>query len=66
MTAKDFKAMAAARRRAKPATENYSDSLSHAYAEDAWERTVYEVSEVLATTNPRFDRLRFAEAAGRI
>jgi len=47
MTKKDFILIAAALAKAMPPTDN-------APAYDAWAETVYQMSETLATTNPRF------------
>lgn len=63
MTRKHFVAMAAALRTAQPAPPAAGDRrFTTAEAEaayDQWQEDVSRVADVLATTNPSFDRGRF-------
>lgn len=64
MTKKDFKLIADALRRAKPAlTPDTEDKWEAAqYAQYEW--TVMMAANALNSTNPRFNRARFIEACG--
>lgn len=55
MTKKDFILIAAALAKSRPQTDN-------APAYDAWAEAVYQMSETLATTNPRFKQDTFEDA----
>ena len=65
MTKKDFQAIARALHSIRPAGKD-ADGIHEYKAEfarvDYWRPTVGMVADVLAASNPRFDRVRFIEA----
>jgi hypothetical protein len=57
MTSKDFELIAAALLAAKP------DGKAAQKGYISWVQCVTNIADALATTNPRFDRARFLQAA---
>jgi hypothetical protein len=58
MTRKDFEFIAETLKDVRPASVAYTDTL------EQWKRTVRTFAARLKGTNPRFDAIRFAKAAG--
>ena len=58
MTRRDFQLIAATLRRVR------ADSPSSPLFQDAADRHTYALADVLAGTNPKFDRHRFLTASG--
>lgn len=62
MTRKDYVLLAAALNAAFPPEHTHTAAL-HAVRITAWEECVLQVSAALSRDNPRFDRMRFLNAA---
>ena len=67
MTAKDYRALAAALARTRPDPKVYqwegvTNTVTDGISRGLWDRTRDAIADALAADNPRFDRSRFVTA----